>query len=148
MIVKLVFSLTIEKWIKPIYNSLILITFSLWVQRVGISSTFCCNHVSTQEKTISRSLGTVMFLLQPTVTVFLAHCERDATILFSTVVVTISDTLASEAPDVSTHVDYVIFNTGWNKLSYHIKDAYNSCKWNIISPLDLFQEYKSWFIIL
>ena len=60
----------------------------------------------------SQSPGTVVFLLQPTVTVFLAHCETGAIFLSSTVVVTISETLASEAPDVSTPVVYVIFNTG------------------------------------
>ena len=75
-------------------------------------TSFTWNHVSTQAISVTGPLGSVAFLLQPTVTVCLAHCERGATFLFFTVVVTILNTLASEVPDVSTPVVYVIFNTG------------------------------------
>ena len=71
------------------------------------------DQISTdQVASVSHSPGTVMSFLQPTVMISLAHGEGHTTSLSSTVVVTITETTASEAPDVSAPIVNVVFHSG------------------------------------
>ena len=67
-----------------------------------------------QVSSVGYSPGTVMSLLQPTPMIPLAHGKGRTTSLSSTVVVTITETPASEAPDVSAPIVNVVFHSGCN----------------------------------
>ena len=77
------------------------------------------NQISTdQVSSVSHSPGTVMSFLQPTPMIPLAHGKGRTTSLSSTVVVTITETPASEAPDVSAPIVNVVFHSGWKKIRF------------------------------
>ena len=67
---------------------------------------------TNQVSFVSHSPGTVMSFLHPTVMIPLAHGEGPTTSRSSTVVVTITETPASEAPDVSAPIVNVVFHSG------------------------------------
>ena len=62
------------------------------------------------------SVGDVMSSLQPTVTIPLSHGEGHTTSLSSTVIVAITETPASEAPDIGAPIVSVVFDSGWNDI--------------------------------
>ena len=61
---------------------------------------------------VGLSPGSVMSFLQPTIAILLSHGKGKTTSLSSAVVVTITETPASEAPDVSAPIVNVVFHSG------------------------------------
>ena len=81
-----------------------LITF-ISPQRVHISSYWSTPHNQVgadQVSFVGHSPGSIMSFLQPTIFIPLTHGKGHATSLSSAVVVTVSETPASETPDVCT----------------------------------------------
>ena len=70
------------------------------------------NQVSADEVSpVGPSPGSVMSSLHPTIVISLAHGEGSAASCSSAVVVTITETPTSEAPDVSTPVVNIVLNS-------------------------------------
>ena len=70
------------------------------------------NQIGTDKmSSVGLSPGSVMSSLHPTIVISLAHGEGPATSCSSAVVVTITETPTSEAPDVSTPVVNIVLNT-------------------------------------
>ena len=70
------------------------------------------NQISADEvPPVGHSPGSVMSSLHPTIVISLAHGEGSAASCSSAVVVTITETPASEAPDVSTPVVNIVLNS-------------------------------------
>ena len=65
---------------------------------------------------VGHSPGSVMSSLHPAIVIPLTHGEGPAASCSSAVVVTITETPTSEAPDVSTPVVNIVLNASWSKL--------------------------------
>ena len=65
---------------------------------------------------VGHSPGSVMSSLHPAIVIPLTHGEGLAASCSSAVVVTITETPTSEAPDVSTPVVNIVLNASWSKL--------------------------------
>ena len=70
------------------------------------------NQISADEvPPVGHSPGSVMSFLHPTIVISLAHGEGSTASCSSAVVVTITETPASEAPDVSTPVINIVLDS-------------------------------------
>ena len=70
------------------------------------------NQIGTDKMSpVGHSPGSVMSSLHPTIVISLAHGEGPAASCSSAVVVTITETPTSEAPDVSTPVVNIVLNS-------------------------------------
>ena len=83
-------------------------------QGVGVSYFMSFEHqVSTDELLfVGLPSGSIVLFLQPTITISLPHGEGTTTFLFSAGVVTITESLATETPYISTPVVNVVLNFG------------------------------------
>ena len=88
-------------------------TSTQWIH-VSSSRTFSYHVGADQMSSVGLSPGSVMSFLQPTIAILLSHGEGKTTSLSSTVVVAITETLASEAPNVCTPKVDIYLNSGWS----------------------------------
>ena len=80
-------------------------------QRVHVSTT-SDNQIGTDEVSfVGHSPSSVMFPLHPAIVIPLTHGEGPAAVCSSAMVVTVTETPASETPDVSTPVVNIVLNS-------------------------------------